>query len=153
LLYEEHIRQGHLPAPMGKGEVAPVALQDLCEVVINVAKTCHVHLGEVYILTGPELVTGESIAKLLSEFTHSHVSYRSINEEEAKQILEKAKSLTEVERELLLEMYHCIREGCFDLRTDQVERLTGHPARHPREVFKLHRNELTTEEECRGEKV
>lgn len=104
--FVEAVRAGALPVPAGEVREPFLDIDDLAEVAV-VALTESGHAGRLYELTGPELLSFEEAAALLSEAAGYEVRYRPITFEENYAMLEAmagpafATMLTELCREVL----------------------------------------------------
>jgi len=117
------------------GAVPSPSIYDLGRSIARVLEKPEPHHKKIYTLTGPEMLTGEDIAKALTEARGKPVRYRSITYEETVQMYMKKgtpKWQAEGVAELLLE--YANRRVQL---TKDVENITGKPPRTFRETAKL----------------
>ena len=87
LLYESQLKEGTLPIPLGpKGKFAPVALGDVALLAATILTgegkhgLADIHRGQLIILTGPAMMSGEELAQAASMALHREIAYKSIVE-------------------------------------------------------------------------
>ncbi|KAL2267089.1 hypothetical protein VTJ83DRAFT_4366 [Remersonia thermophila] len=113
LLYTEQARnEGLLPLPIGdKHKFAPIALGDISLVAAHVltGKGAHGfderHRGQLMVLTGPMLVSGEELAAAASKALGQTLEFENISEREAKRVLKTQTDIDDSEKEYLLDYY------------------------------------------------
>ncbi|MEM9589775.1 MAG: NAD(P)H-binding protein [Pseudomonadota bacterium] len=85
-LYAEFVRDhyllpavetGRFDAPLGTGQIAPVARADVAEATIAAIRSPE-HAGRIFELTGPDLLDGHDLAAAISETHETPVVYDSI---------------------------------------------------------------------------
>jgi len=74
--WADGIKQGALYFGIGEGKFAPLNIADIGEIAANVLSSDG-HEGKAYNITGPELLSGEDMAKIFSDVTGKPVSYVS----------------------------------------------------------------------------
>ena len=117
-------RDGVLRGPAGTGKVAAVARTDIARAAARILSEPDEHRGEVYTLTGPEALSFEDIAGILTRVTGSHVSYHNETVEEALE----SRRVSGVQRwqiEAWISTYTAIAAGEMEKVSPDVERLTG----------------------------
>ena len=113
--------------PAADGAAAVVARTDVADVAAAVLLADGAHDGQTYDLTGPEPVTMEQAAELLTELSGRPVHYVSETLEEAYTSREKyGAPLWEVEG--WVTSYAATAAGDFAAVSDAVERVAGRPA-------------------------
>lgn len=75
--YREDIREGRIVLPAGNGEVAFVDAKDLGAVAAAVLREPLAHAGQAYHLTGPQAVTFDQVAAMLTEALGRPVVYEA----------------------------------------------------------------------------
>ncbi|KAA6414447.1 MAG: hypothetical protein FRX48_01196 [Lasallia pustulata] len=151
LLYAKHMREEHtFPAPLGEDhKFAPIALGDVAQVAAHVlsGKGKHgfsdKHRGQLIVLTGPMLATGDELATAASQALGVEIKYENISEREAKRMLKSQSALDQSEMEYLLEYYALVREG----KTNYISTLAFHDTtqmhpQEPVEFFKVYKGEF-----------
>lgn len=68
------LERGIYPQPIGDAGVSTVDVRDIAEAAA-IAFTASGHVGKTYNLVGPDVVTGESVAKLWSRALHKDIKY------------------------------------------------------------------------------
>ncbi|MCP8688711.1 SDR family oxidoreductase [Marinobacterium sedimentorum] len=77
--WAEGIKQGTLYFGVRDGQFAPLSITDIGEIAANIMAT-EGHEGQAYNITGPELLSGQDIAKVFSDVTGKSVGYVSPDE-------------------------------------------------------------------------
>ena len=125
---------GVLRGPGGDGAVSLVAQDDIADVAVAVLTAPSAHAGATYPMTGPEALTLADVAALISEVTGTDVSYHDETLEEA--YASRAQyDAPAWQVEAWVSTYTAIASGEWALVSDDVPRLTGHPATTLREVL------------------
>jgi uncharacterized protein YbjT (DUF2867 family) len=117
---------------MGDGKLAMIDVRDIVDVAMAVV-TGSGHEGKSYILTGPEAISFHDVAATFSKVLGKEVNYISVPGEAARESM-IGMGLPEWIAEGYVELSEGFREGFANRTTDNVENLTGHPAR-PFEQF------------------
>ena len=119
---------GVIRGPAGHGRVAAVARDDVADVAAAVLRDNAAHVGATYELTGPEAVTLTEAAARMSVILGRAYTFHD-------EILTEAYASRRVwsqeqwQLEAWVSTYISIRDGEVARVTDDVPRLTGHPAR------------------------
>lgn len=158
LLYTEQARnEGLLPLPIGdKHKFAPIALGDISLVTAHVltGKGPHGfderHRGQLMVLTGPMLVSGEELAAAASKALGQTLEFENISEREAKRVLKSQTDIDDSEKEYLLDYYSLVREGKTNyISTTAFHDVTGQHPTGPEEFFKNYAGELRPKKKLR----
>jgi uncharacterized protein YbjT (DUF2867 family) len=80
------VKQGTIYQPAGDAKTAPVDIRDIAAVAVKTL-TEGGHEGKVYEITGPELLSYDDIARILSEASGHPVKYQDISPATAKQAM------------------------------------------------------------------
>jgi uncharacterized protein YbjT (DUF2867 family) len=118
---------GVLTAAMKDGRIAMVDARDVAAVAVA-ALTTPGHVGQTYVITGPEAHSHESVAAILSRAVGRPVKYRDITLDALREQLMTSGSppwLVEVR----MEFTAILREGGAATVSDTVARVTGRPPR------------------------
>jgi len=118
--------EGKIYQPFKDGRLGMIDARDIGEVAAKVL-TEEGHEGEEYTLTGPAAISLYDVAEVLSEVLGKEVNYVSISLERAKEAM-RSMGFSEWRADALNEYAKAHSEGYSDWTTDDVERLTGHPA-------------------------
>ncbi|KAL4866552.1 hypothetical protein BDV12DRAFT_210397 [Aspergillus spectabilis] len=151
LLYSRQAQEeGILPLPVGQNhKFAPIALGDVAQVVAHVL-TGHgkhgfsdKHRGQLMVLTGPLLTTGDELASAASTALGEDLKFEDISEAEAKKVLKAQADSDDSEIQYLLEYYSLVREGKTNyISTTAFHDVTGGHPQEPPDFFKVYAQEL-----------
>ncbi|GGT37067.1 NmrA family NAD(P)-binding protein [Streptomyces chromofuscus] len=120
---------GTIALPFGTGRTSPVAVEDVARVVTTVLRDPGPHIGHVYELTGPRSVDMTEMAEEFSRALGTPVSYVDVPPDRWRaEILAKV-GLPAHTEEHIVTMARLHRENRYDRATDDVQQLTGVPAR------------------------
>ena len=114
---------GRLFAPAGAAEISYVDPRDVAAAAV-VALTTEGHEGATYVLTGPEAITYEQIARDLSAATGRTIEYVDVPEAAARQGMLDA-GLPAIVADCIIDNFAAQREGSMARTTDAVSRLIG----------------------------
>jgi uncharacterized protein YbjT (DUF2867 family) len=118
---------GKIFAPMRDGRVSLVDVRDIAETAVA-ALTGDGHAGRTYTLTGPSALTYDEVAAALSQIAGRSISYVDTPPDAAREGM-IAGGLPDWWADLLVELMEvCARGDCARV-TDDIEHVTGHPAR------------------------
>ncbi|MEV5873683.1 NAD(P)H-binding protein [Streptomyces sp. NPDC052101] len=123
----ESLRTGRLALPGGAGAVSYVDTRDVAEAAVAVL-TGDGHEYSIYTLTGPAALTHTEIAGVLGETVGHPVTYEALEPQAALAAMLSA-GWAPWRAEGMVELYGLYAAGGAAEVTDEVERLTGHPAR------------------------
>lgn len=121
--------EGVFSGPAGAGRIAWVSRDDLADVAV-VSLTGTGHDGQTYNVTGPEALTLEETAAVLSAAAGREVRY-------VQQTLEEVRA-SDPEGEARITSFAAIAAGELDQVSDVVDRLAGHPPISLRDHLKNH---------------
>lgn len=119
-------REGMLYAPSGPGRAAYVAASDVADVAARVL-TSPGHEDRTYVLTGPEALSGQQLARRISTVFARDVGYADLSATQAREEL-LATGLSQWEVDGALELNDWVREGGAATVTADVPEVAGHPA-------------------------
>ena len=125
--------EGVIRGPAGDGRFAPVLRDDVADALTTMLIEPG-HGGDTYELTGPDSLTLAEVAALLSEFSEQEVVYENETMEEA-YASRAGYGAPAWEVEGWITTYTAIAAGEYDVVTDHVVRLTGHPPVSAREFL------------------
>lgn len=109
--------------PMGPGKVGVVDARDVAAVAVR-ALTGTGHEGQTYTLTGPEALSNEEIAAILSDVVRREIQYVDVPEQQAWEAMEEA-SLPQWSIACMLELYRSGKAGDMAFVTQDIEKVTG----------------------------
>lgn len=118
---------GVIRGPAGAGRVAAVAQDDIADAAAAVLADVDAHAGQTYSLTGPESLTLDEVAATLTEFTGRPVSYHDETVPEA-YASRASYGAPDWQLAAWVSTYTAIAAGEFATVTDDIRRLSGHPA-------------------------
>jgi len=151
LLYAPQAQEeGTLPLPIGENhKFPPIALGDVAQVAAHVlsGKGKHgfsdKHRGQLMILTGPMLASGEELATAASQALGVNMEFENVSEFEAKRVLRAQSDNDESEIQYLLEYYSLVREGKTNyISTTAFHDVTGSRPQEPTDFFKIYKDEF-----------
>jgi NAD(P)H dehydrogenase (quinone) len=134
------IATGRLVHNSGEGRMAYVSRED-CAAAAAAVLTTGGHEGRAYDITGPQPLSHNDVAALLSEISGRPVEAVAVDDEEFVKGLAAADIPEPVARGIS-SYGRAIREGFVGEASGAVENLTGRPPRSLREIFEAHRDEL-----------
>ncbi|MGZ4436594.1 MAG: SDR family oxidoreductase [Nocardioidaceae bacterium] len=132
LLAGEH---GVIRGPAGDGRVAAVAQDDVAEAAAAVLLDPGAHAGTTYSLTGPEAFTLAEAASVTTAVTGREQRFEDETLEQA-YASRASYGAADWQVDAWVSTYTAIRSGELAGVTDDVERLTGHPARSLEELLR-----------------
>ena len=109
--------------PLGDGKVSFVDVRDVAAVAAA-ALTQSGHEGKAYQVTGPEALSNDQIASLLSAALGRTIGYVSVSEDAARQGMTTA-GMPESEADLVLGLYASQKAGDYSAVSPVVEQVTG----------------------------
>jgi len=124
---------GIIRGPAGDGRVSAVARDDIADVAAAVLLQPEAHAGKTYDITGPEAISLDEVAAILTEVTGRPVTYQRETEDEA--YASRAGQGADFEVAGWVTSYLAIARGELSTVTDTVSTLTGHPALSFREML------------------
>jgi NAD(P)H dehydrogenase (quinone) len=141
---------GQWVASAEDGKVGFVSRDDCCACAAAVLSTAG-HENKVYTLTGPELLSFRQAAALAAEVAGRRIDYVRVTDEDMMVMFDSlGVPRKPVDDQVIADIPWCsedmvtyeqsIREGWFDVLTDDVKTLTGHAPRSLRQVFEAHRD-------------
>jgi uncharacterized protein YbjT (DUF2867 family) len=119
--------QGKILLPAGQAKASFIDVRDISEVAAKLLMD-DTRSNQAFDLTGPESITHDQVAQLISEGTGKKISYQEIEPAVLKQSLMSA-GLPENYSDLLLMILGKLKEGYAAAITDSVPTILGHPAR------------------------
>src|SRR5262249_47031820 len=120
---------GTLALPFGTGRTSPIDAEDVARAVAAVLPDPAPHIGPVYELPGPQTLDMVQIAEQYSRALGRPVTYVDVPLDQWRQdVLAKAGLPPHTEQHIST-MARLHRENRYDRASDDVERLTGRPAR------------------------
>ena len=118
---------GVIRGPAGDGRVSAVATDDVADVAAAVLRDPAAHAGATYSLTGPAAFTLAEAAETITRVTGRRVTYQPETVEEA--YASRAHyGAPQFQVDAWVSTYTAIAAGELEAVTDDVPRLTGHPA-------------------------
>jgi uncharacterized protein YbjT (DUF2867 family) len=125
---------GAIRGPAGDGRVAAVAQDDIADAAVAVLTDPVPHAGATYDLTGPEALTLDEVAAVVTEVTGTPTRYEPETIEEA-YASRSSYGAPDWQVDAWVSTYTAIAAGELATVSDAVSRLTGHPATSLRELL------------------
>ena len=107
----------------GDGRVSRIDIRDVAAVAVK-ALTENGHVGKAYTLTGPEALTNEEIAQILSDELGREIRFINLSPAQLKEALLSA-GVPEWNADALLDLQRLYREGKAATVTGNVEQILG----------------------------
>jgi NAD(P)H dehydrogenase (quinone) len=125
---------GVIRGPAGEGRMAAVARDDVADVAAIVLQDPSAHRGAVYELTGREAISFGDVARRASAATGRPLTFvdETVDEAYASRAHFGAPAFMV---DAWVSTYTGVRDGELEKVSDDVERLTGHPARTLEDVL------------------
>lgn len=121
---------GVIRGPAGDGRVAAVARADVAGVAAAVLRAPEAHAGATYELTGPEALTMTEVAARLSVALGREIRFENETVEEAYASRRAGyPDAADFQLDAWVSTYTAIADGSMSAISDDVERITGRPAR------------------------
>ena len=121
--YGQDIRKKKLlKLPLKNAKCGYIDIRDTARLIKKVL-TSNGQKNKTYTLTGPESLNGKEIAELISDTMGKKINYVDIKPKEFKQDL-MSLGFKESLAEAYADLYKLIREGMFDLLTDDIYKIT-----------------------------
>jgi uncharacterized protein YbjT (DUF2867 family) len=130
---------GVIRGPAGDGRVAAVARADVADVAVAVLRSPADHAGAMYTLTGPEALTMTEVAERAGAVLGRELRFEDETVEEAYESRRAAYGAPQWQLDAWVSTYTAIADGSVAEVTDDVPRLTGHPARTLEEALEVTR--------------
>ena len=126
---------GAIRGPAGDGRVGAVAQDDIADAAVAVLTDPPPHAGAAYDLTGPEALTLDEVAQVVSEVTGNPVRYEPETLEQA-YASRASYGAPDWQVDAWVSTYTAIASGELATVSDAVPRLAGHPATSLRELLR-----------------
>jgi len=128
-LAKKSVRErGVLALPFGSAHTSPVTADDVARVVAALLRDPAARLGQVFELTGPEVLDINGLAEQYSRGLNRPIAAEDLPLDEwEREVLEPAGLPAHV-RQHIATMARLHRDGRYDRATDEVEQITGRPA-------------------------
>ncbi|MDQ3393931.1 MAG: SDR family oxidoreductase [Bacteroidota bacterium] len=121
--YENLMERGITFNVAGEGKVGFVDTEDVAKVAAKVL-TENGHSGKTYQLTGPELLSYDDVANLLSEVLDKEIVYPNPTEEEYRGAL-KAGGAPDFVADYMIPIFGMIKNGTVGRLTNDIEQVLG----------------------------
>lgn len=120
--------RGVLALPFGAGHTSPIAADDVARVVASLLRDPADHIGNVYELTGPEVLDVDGLAQQYSRGLGRTVVGEDVPLDQWQREVLASIGLPEHVQQHIATMARLHREDRYNRATDDVERVTGRPA-------------------------
>ena len=121
--------RGVLALPFGTGRTSPIAASDVAQVVTTVLRDPHDRVGDVYELTGPQVLDIHGLAEQYSLALNRHITAEDVPYDDWLRQCLRPSGLPDHVQQHIATMARLHRENRYNRSTDDVERVTGRPAR------------------------
>ncbi|GAB3827919.1 SDR family oxidoreductase [Pontibacter rugosus] len=133
-------QEGKFYQPLGNGKVSYIDARDIAAVGVETLLK-EGHVGKIYELTGPEALSNNEVAALLSEVSGKQVAYIDTPEAEAREAM-LAQGTPEWMADAMLELYGVYKSGSATKTTTTVEDVTGQKPHTMRQFLEDHREDF-----------
>jgi len=120
--------RGVLALPFGTGHTSPIAAADVARVVTALLRDPADHIGNVYELTGPEVLDIDGLAEQYTRGLGRPVVGEDVPYDKWEREVLAPIGLPEHVQQHIATMARLHREDRYNRATDDVERITGRPA-------------------------
>ncbi|HVQ19269.1 MAG TPA: SDR family oxidoreductase [Actinomycetes bacterium] len=128
------VSDGMIRGPAGDGRAAVVAIDDVADVASAVLLNPSPHAGNTYYLTGPQSLSLDEVAAIISEASGSAVTYHPETLDEAYES-RRHYGAPDWMVDAWVSTYTAVAAGEYAQVTDDVQRITGHPPRSLKQVL------------------
>lgn len=134
LLFAEDIaKKRKITAPVGKGKIAMVSVEDIADTAAAVLAS-DTHHGKTYTLTGPSAHAFEDVVKQLSDHLEEKVGHTSPPAFAARLVMPFATGMPRWKTNLIVDLMSALRNGAQQNVSPDVETVTGNAPR-PLDAF------------------
>ena len=120
--------RGVLVLPFGTGRTSPIAADDVARVVAALLRDPADRIGQIYELTGPELLDVNGLAEQYTRALKRSISAEDLPLDKWERDVLAPVGLPDHVSQHIATMARLHREGRYDRATDDVEQITGQPA-------------------------
>jgi uncharacterized protein YbjT (DUF2867 family) len=120
--------RGVLPLPFGTGHTSPIAAADVARVVAALLRDPVDHIGNVYELTGPDVLDIDGLAERYTRGLRRPIAGEDVPYDKWEREVLAPIGLPEHVQQHIATMARLHREDRYNRATDDVERITGQPA-------------------------
>lgn len=126
LWVKDSIAKGEIFLPTGEGKIPLISVKDIAAVALEILLNPEKHEFKKYELTGPRALSGDEIAKELSDAIGKEVKFHNLSDEDAVKYFVKS-GLPEWQAKGVVEMMQQFRNGVkeFVTPTNDVKTVTG----------------------------
>jgi uncharacterized protein YbjT (DUF2867 family) len=129
ILARQGVRErGVLALPFGTGRTSPISADDVAGVVAALLREPAGRIGQVYELTGPEVLDINGLAEQYSRALKRPISAEDVPLDKWEREVLGPVGLPDHVRQHIATMARLHRDGRYDRATDDVEQITGRPA-------------------------
>ena len=130
--------RGVLPLPFGTGHTSPIAAADVARVVVAVLLDPTDKIGDVYELTGAEVLDIHGVAEQYARALNRPVTAEDIPHDDWVRLYLRTAGLPDHVQQHIATMARLHREDRYNRASDDVEKLTGEPARTVEQYVATH---------------
>lgn len=110
--------------PLDNAQVSYIDVRNIADIASEILISGKEHFGNSYELTGPEALSGDDVADILTSVTDNHIGFVNIAEETAGHVLESL-GTPHWMAEGMLELYRMQRSGRNAIISPVIEEITG----------------------------
>jgi uncharacterized protein YbjT (DUF2867 family) len=129
--------RGVLALPFGDGRTSPIAVEDVARVVVALLREPAPVIGHVYELTGPQVLDLAGLAEQFGTALDRPIVSEDLSVDRLTSLL-SGSGLSDHVVQHISTMARLHREDRYNRATDDVERITGHPAQTVEQYVSAH---------------
>jgi len=132
--------RGILPLPTERGKFAPVSLRDCGHATADILASSNDmsgHKHKTYRFTGNQLLNGRKLVEHANRVLQAEIEYEDIKLEDFRNLLKENHELNEFQVECIIEMMELIKEGKYNIRSQDLDKILG---RQPMDIEKFFRD-------------
>ena len=113
----------HFWPPIGDGKICHIDNGDVAEILVKVLSE-EGHNRKTYTITGSQPLSMTEATDILTQVSHTSVTYDPLSDQKARELLEKAQK-PEWLIDVLMQLFAAFRSGAASLSVDTVENMLG----------------------------
>jgi len=124
IAFREELNQGQLPEHMNTARFAPLSIEDVGVAVSTILLNPDAHRNKAYLLTGPEALTGEQKAQILTKVLNRQIKYVDIDKQRVLDFW-KGKMMPDYQAEGMYETFDLVCKNVLKDPSPAFKQITG----------------------------